>query len=206
MSERWPNGAKEILDALDDTVAYSRAVLMMKASLTSQNVWRRAMEFLVRNGLASQVGTKRLAVYKRQRKSPRQVSRSVQGYVVPEAAEAHHKVLDEVLRELHGNQVAGEIDEKRDATSVPARALISSDGTICWRANDAVCERLASLGVERIIDRRTLGGALWVVDSPEVAAKIEVVTRELGVVFHFCMTGARATSGYPGWWTKDWRK
>ncbi len=52
----------------------------------------------------------------------------------------------------------------------------------------------------KVIDNRSKGGALWVIDGPEVQAIITSL-REAGIVFVFKREGSTASGHRPAWWT-----
>jgi hypothetical protein len=54
-----------------------------------------------------------------------------------------------------------------------------------------------------VVDNRTRGGVLWVVDRPE----LEVVLDDLcdqGIEFEYASNGGMATQYKPAWWTRAW--
>lgn len=51
------------------------------------------------------------------------------------------------------------------------------------------------------VDKRSNGGALWLIGGNELKPIITEATR-LGFVFHFKEDGGKATKGAPGWWAK----
>ena len=61
-------------------------------------------------------------------------------------------------------------------------------------------EVLEDAGVE-YIDKRPVGGALWVVGGRELADLVQGLS-DFGLSFHFAKGGGRATGKRPGWWSK----
>jgi len=50
------------------------------------------------------------------------------------------------------------------------------------------------------VDRRSKGGALWIVGGTEIADKIKRLAEE-GYTFTYAPNGGRATKHRPSWWT-----
>ena len=53
-----------------------------------------------------------------------------------------------------------------------------------------------------VIDKRSKGGALWVVGGPELGPVMELLRRR-GFAFDYAAKGGRATNHKPAWWTES---
>jgi len=68
-------------------------------------------------------------------------------------------------------------------------------------ACDAILFRLAELELA-FVDKRPLGGRLWVGDAEHTEARLQLVSDEFGVTFQFAAS-SRILKGSSGWWLAD---
>jgi hypothetical protein len=199
---RWPPGAAAVLAKLDHHQR-SRAELIVLAGIDDRD-WLVAIRFLVRQGYALQSGARRGTRYRRTEvPKPKAASSSPHFHVPSVVREAHHGLLEEVLRELDGSASS-------PPSSAPANAGRSRRNQAELRFDgqsgcDLIESMLRGRGVEGIIDHRNRGGCLWIIEAPGVREACAFVTATLGVNFRRKPKGARATRGQPAWWTSDMR-
>ncbi|MGC2192516.1 MAG: J domain-containing protein [Candidatus Dormiibacterota bacterium] len=55
----------------------------------------------------------------------------------------------------------------------------------------------------RVVDGRSTGGALWVVDAPGLVEILDTL-RHQGLEFEYSAMGGMATAHRPAWWTRSW--
>ena len=73
------------------------------------------------------------------------------------------------------------------------------DGTIIF---NYIRAKLEQFGLS-YVDMRTKGGALWIIDSPEVTRERLEACEDIGnCIFKFCENGSRSTGHRAGWFTK----
>jgi very-short-patch-repair endonuclease len=65
---------------------------------------------------------------------------------------------------------------------------------------DSLVDAIRREGLEAM-DKRSRGGALWVIGGPELVDKIERLAAEEGCTFNYSPNGGRATKHRPSWWT-----
>lgn len=60
---------------------------------------------------------------------------------------------------------------------------------------------LSRIGL-KTIDKREVGGALWIIGDKSIEATVRRIERQYKVRFNYCENGSRSSGGKPSWWTK----
>jgi len=123
-------------------------------------------------------------------------------------ASDYHDVVEEVLRELCGDEAPRTETEKPvcDAFLEPRFDVVrptvpeTPSPLVSSNPREPLDARLRSFGFS-VIDHRDKAGCLWVLDGPTVAVELRKMAAADGVTFRFTSEGARATDYRPAWWT-----
>jgi hypothetical protein len=216
---RRSKGTRKAVDVLFDTideVPRARAELTKRAGI-KVDAWASAIWALIQRGDVIKQGDRGTARYSRASKhiegqdrvaTPRPLQSPVRQSV--------HDDVEDIMREL------GVFDEPTIARSTPTPTVDTRQRLLGGRAPGVVATpaivtpprsvptapaqpggRAAATGGFRYeaIDKRNVGGCLWIVDSP--AARIYVAEANAeGAAFVYAQEGGRATDGRPAWWTK----
>lgn len=112
MPPRWPPGAKEVLSRLDHHRPQSRAVLITLAGIADED-WLGAVRFLVEQGLAIRIGSKRGTAYLASKGQqvpppPRSHATATAPPVGSAVAFGYHDLVLSALAELDGGHMVAE--------------------------------------------------------------------------------------------------
>ncbi len=121
MPLHWPPGAKEVLSRLDHHRPQSRAVLITLAGIADED-WRGAVRFLVEQGLAIQIGSKRGTAYlassgQEVSPAPEPTEPATPSSFGSAVASGYHDLVLSALAELDGIHMVAELGAAGTALS-----------------------------------------------------------------------------------------
>jgi hypothetical protein len=189
-----------ILGALS-YVPQSRAEIIALSGIDETD-WPRAITAIVENGLAIRTGSKRGTRYLL-------------------TVDGHGASTSELAPERADGRETGSMRE-RPSTPSPTRSFVEASyhdivdellGVFLLREPESeeyrpqpppppsLVRALEAAGAE-VIDQRTRGGPLWVVETTEARSAIATAARTFNVQFTRA-ANSQACGGRPGWWTRD---
>jgi len=193
--------ARILLEHLDG-VPRARAELLASSGIPDK-VWLPAIRSLLEAGSAIKTGSKRGTRYLAGSYELEPVKVRQTATIAASYCGLVEKVLNDIALMVPYGAVAEEprADEAGSASSVVETVDEPNEEEDTDQAI-GVLSMLRARGVSKLIDHRSRGGCLWVLESPGVEEAVKDVAKATGARFYYKDGGVRSTGWRSAWWTE----